>query len=158
MTPESAIEISRDGASLTLELPITFRKRGGRKQVISPAGEPDWAPPRPQVQSTLVKAIARAHRWRAMLENGTYSSAAELGAAERINPSYVARLLRLTLLAPEIIEAVLDGANSPALDLDRLMKPFPVSWADQRLNFAPGTMASFLGGFRTPAPAMWRRS
>src|SRR5688572_3692625 len=108
MTRAGGIEISSDGASLTVDLPIAFRKRGGRKQVVSPAGVPDWAPARPQVQSTLVKALARAHRWRALLEGGTYASAAELAAAERINPSYVARLLRLTLLAPDIIEKALN--------------------------------------------------
>jgi hypothetical protein len=85
------------------------------------------------VQGTLVKAIARAHRWRALLEDGTYACAAELAAAERINPSYVARVLRLTLLAPDIIEPVLNGTYPPALTLDGLMKPFPVSWDEQRL-------------------------
>ena len=132
MSAAARIASSEDGRTVTVELPLAFRKRGGRKQVVSPAGAPSWAPRRPQVQSTLVKAIARAHRWRAMLEDGTYASAAELSAAERINPSYVARLLRLTLLAPEIVEAVLNGTHSPALTLDRLMKPFPTDWDEQR--------------------------
>ena len=135
----STIDVSRDGARITVELPITFRKRGGRKQVISPAGAPDWAPARPQVATALVKAIARAHRWRAMLESSTYSSAAELSAAERVNPSYVARLLRLTLLAPEIVEAILNGGHATALTLNRVMAPFPIGWAEQRLRFSTGT-------------------
>jgi hypothetical protein len=134
MTSVTGIEVSSDGASLTVELPLSFRRRGGRKQVFSPAGVPSWAPPQPQSQSTLVKAIARAHRWRALLENGTYASAAELAAAEHINPSYVARLLRLTLLAPDIVEPVLDGSQLPSLTLDRLMKPFPANWDEQRLR------------------------
>jgi hypothetical protein len=133
MTSAIAVEVNRDGASLTVELPLSFRRRGGRKQVLSPAGVPDWAPPQPQVQSTWVKAIARAHRWRTLLEDRTYASAAELAAAERINPSYVARVLRLTLLAPDIVEAVLNGTHSHALSHDRLMKPFPVNWDEQRL-------------------------
>ena len=139
MSSGTGIEVSRDGASLTVEVPLAFRKRGSRKQVISPAGVSEWARGRPQVQSTLVKAIARAHRWRAMLENGTYASAAELAAAERINPSYVARLLRLTLLAPDIIEPVLNGTHRPALTLDRLMQRFPVSWDEQRLLASAGS-------------------
>ena len=94
MTSVSSIAVSRDSASLTVEVPLAFRKQGGRKQVISPPGAPNWAPAPYQIQTTLVKAIARAHRWRALLENGTYASAAELSAAERINPSYVARVLR----------------------------------------------------------------
>src|SRR5688500_16590406 len=107
MRAAARIAPSDDGRTITVDLPLAFRKRGGRKQVVSPAGSSSWAPRQSQVQTTLVKAIARAHRWRAMLEDGTYASAAELSAAERINPSYVARLLRLTLLAPEIVEAAL---------------------------------------------------
>src|SRR5687768_18435293 len=95
------------------------------------AGEPGGGRPPPSPRWPL----ARAHRWRAMLEDGTYASAAELSAAERINPSYVARLLRLTLLAPEVVEAALNGTCSPAVTLDRLMKPFPASWDEQRLSF-----------------------
>ena len=67
-----------------------------------------------------------------MLESGSYGTVEELAAAERINASYLARVLRLTLLAPEIVEAVLEGRQSPALTLDQLMKPFPVAWEEQR--------------------------
>jgi hypothetical protein len=132
MSSATAVEVSRDGTSLIVEVPLAFRRRGGRKQVISPAGVPDRAPPRPLVQSTLVKAIARAHRWRMLLEDGTYVSAAELSAVERINPSYVARVLRLTLLAPDIIEAMLVGQGT-GFTLDRLMRPIPIQWDEQRL-------------------------
>ena len=72
------------------------------------------------------------HGWQRMLESGEFASVAELAAAERINPSYLARVLRSTLLAPDMVEAVLDGRQSPTLSLDRLMKPFPVSWDAQQ--------------------------
>ena len=67
------------------------------------------------------------------MESGRYGSIAELAAAERINPSYLARVLRLTLLAPAIVEAILDGRHDPErITLERLMRPIPVAWDEQR--------------------------
>jgi hypothetical protein len=125
-------EMSRDGRSLTVLIPLTFRKRGGRKLVIAPAGAEAWAPPRPHVDNTIVKALARAHRWKRLLESGDYASITELAAAEKINQSYVCRILRLTLLAPDIVEVILDGRQPAALQLDALLTPFPVEWERQR--------------------------
>jgi hypothetical protein len=100
--------------------------------VVTPGGGAVWAPRLARVDSTLVKALARAHRWQRMLEDGTYSSVADLAAAERINPSYLARVLRLTLLAPEIVEAILDGHHDErTITLARLIKPFQVLWQEQ---------------------------
>ena len=87
--------------------------------------------PRPRIDSALVKAIARGHRWQRMLESGKYSSLTELAAAENINLSYLSRLLRLTLLAPEIIEAILDGRQPEEVTLPPLMKGFLVEWERQ---------------------------
>ena len=83
----------------------------------------------------MVKAIARAFRWREMLENGTHATIAEIAAAEKINESYVGRVLRLTLLAPDIVEAILNGRQPAGLQLDRLMKQFPVGWKAQHDAF-----------------------
>ena len=80
----------------------------------------------------MVKAIARAFRWREMLENGTHATIAEIAAAEKINESYVGRVLRLTLLAPDIVEAILGGRQPAGLQLDRLLRGFPVGWQAQR--------------------------
>jgi hypothetical protein len=82
--------------------------------------------------TTLVKALARAFRWRRMLETGRYGTIDELAAAEKINSSYVSRLLRLTLLAPDIVEAILDGRQPERITLPGLMEPFPVGWELQR--------------------------
>ncbi|MGD9506980.1 MAG: hypothetical protein AB7I59_04640 [Geminicoccaceae bacterium] len=121
-----------DGRTLTVRLPITLRKRGGRKAIVTPDGSPAWAPHRARVDSTLVKALARAFRWRTLLETGVYGTVSDLAAVERINPSYVSRVLRLTLLAPEIVEAVLDGRQAAELTLAALMEPFAVEWQNQR--------------------------
>jgi hypothetical protein len=80
----------------------------------------------------MVKALARTFRWRKLLETGTYGTIEELAAAEKINPSYVSRILRLTLLAPDIVEAVINGKHSPNLALTTMMQPFPVESARQK--------------------------
>jgi hypothetical protein len=88
----------------------------------------DWAPP-PKIDNALVKALARAHRWRRLLEEGRFGTLAELADAERISRSYVRRVLRLTLLAPDIVEHILDGQRAP--ELAQLMQPFPSAWERQ---------------------------
>ena len=128
--------IDHDGGSLTVTVRMTFRKRGGRKLVISPTGADAWAPPRARVDNAMVKALARAHRWQKMLDAGRYQTVRDLAEAEGINPSYVALVLRLTLLAPEIVEAILDGRhNAERVNLDRLMEPFSVVWPEQNRQF-----------------------
>ena len=126
-----------DGETLTVRIPLRLRKRGGRKLMVVPEGAAAWAPQRVRVDSALVKAIARAFRWRSMLESGEYASVTELAAAEKINPSYVCRILRLTLLAPDIVEAILDGRQAAELTLAVLMKPFRVEWRDQGQELSP---------------------
>ncbi len=124
-------ELSHEWRTVTVSVPLAIQKRGGRKHVVAPEGAPAWAPRRAQIDSTLVKALARAFRWRRLLEDGVYASCEELAAAERINGSYVSRVLRLTLLAPEIVKAILDGRQSPELTMIRLFRPFPVEWERQ---------------------------
>lgn len=109
-----------------------MQRRGGRKLVLTPDGTPA-APPKPgSAPSTLLKALARAYRWQHLLESGQYSSIAELAAAEKINASYVSRLLRVTLLAPDLVKAIIDGREAATLRLDKLLKPFPVEWDNQK--------------------------
>lgn len=91
-----------------------------------------WGQPRPRVDNTMVKAIARAHRWKRLMESGRFASVTELAEAEKINQSYLCRVLRLTLLAPDIVEAILDGRQPAALQMDALLKPMPLEWAAQR--------------------------
>lgn len=127
---------TNEGRTLTVRVPLTLRKRGGRKQVIAPDGA-TWGTPRPRVDNAMVKAIARAHRWKRLLESGRFASVTELAEAEKINQSYLCRVLRLALLAPDIVEAILDGRQPPQLTLAVLMGPFPSSWAEQTQAFLP---------------------
>lgn len=123
--------MSKDRRTLTVRVPLAIKKRGGRKLVIAPEGV-TWPVPRPRVDNSMTKAIARAHRWKRLLESGQYASVAELAAAEKINQSYVCRVLRLTLLAPEVVEVILDGRQPPEVQLDILLRPFPVEWGKQQ--------------------------
>lgn len=101
--------------TMTLHVPFRIVKRGGRKEMQLPEGVAETR----RRNSTLVKALARAFRWKRMLESGDFASAAELAEQEGIAPSYVTRVLRLTLLAPVIVEAIIDGAQGPEVTLAR---------------------------------------
>jgi hypothetical protein len=122
--------VSKDRRTATVSVPVTFLQRGGRKQILSPPGAAPWSPA-PRIDTALVKAIARAHRWRQMLESGDYACSAELAKAEKVNDSYLGRVLRLTLIAPDITEAILRGRQPSTLQLDDLLKPLPPAWAGQ---------------------------
>lgn len=120
--------------TITVHVALTLARRGGRKQIVLPDGTPSWAPPRARVDSTMVKAIARGFRWRKLLETGVHATVDDIAAAERINASYVSRVLRLTLLSPALVEAILDGRQPADITLAALMKPFPVEWERQRAS------------------------
>ena len=119
---------------LTVHIPLTVRRRGGRKVVIAPDGTEAPVIAAARIDSTLVKALARAFRWRRMLETGVVSTVGEIATREKINKSYVSRVLRLTLLAPDIVEAILDGRQPVGVTLPMLMGPFPVDWDRQRME------------------------
>lgn len=117
--------------TMTLHVPFRIVKRGGRKEMQMP----DHVRPERTPDSTLVKALARAFRWKRMLEAGEFATIAELAEREGIATSYMTRILRLAQLEPGIIEAVLDGRQNDAVTLARLMDPFPISWIEQKNIF-----------------------
>lgn len=113
--------------TMTVHVPFRLVKRGGRKEMQLP----DGASCQRKMDNTLVKAVARAFRWKRMLESGEFTTIAELAESEGINPSYMTRVMRLTLLAPDIVEAILDGGLDAEMTLADLLQPFPASWASQ---------------------------
>lgn len=133
--PLARPKLSRDGRTMVVSIPISFRRQGGRKRVVTPAAAPTWSPPPPRVDNTLVKALARAHRWRNMLESNLFASVRELAKAEKINESYLCRVLRLTLLSPTLTEAILNGLQPEELDLAQLLKSIPIEWHEQEAIF-----------------------
>lgn len=126
--------ISRDGQTMIITVPISMRRTGGRKKVVTPPGATPWLPA-PQPDNTITKALARAHRWQGMLEKKLFRSVRELAKAEKIDEVYLGRVLRLTLLAPAVTEELLSGRQPVELDLSRLLKPFPLNWEEQKTHF-----------------------
>jgi hypothetical protein len=119
-------------ASITVRVPLTIRRRPGRKTVVTPEGVgPALVSTR--ADPTLLKALARAHRWQRLLDDGRYASISELAVAEKIERGFLGKMLRLTLLAPDIVEGLMAGQREiDTLSLTRL----PVLWARQRATLA----------------------
>ena len=125
------LELNDDKTTLTVVIPIAFKQFGGRKHIVSPPGGDLWQPQHARPDSAMIKALARAHRWKKLLESRTYATVDDLAKAEKINASYISRVLRLTLLAPAIVESILDGSQPADLQLDNVLKPFPINWQEQ---------------------------
>jgi hypothetical protein len=123
--------LSRDGRTISVHIPITMHHQGGRKQVVTPADAAPWIPRAARIDSTLVKAVVRAHRWRDMLEAGRYATVRDLAKAEKINESY-----RLTLMSPTIIQRILEGRQPAGMELDSLLGPLSLDWAQQHTQLA----------------------
>jgi hypothetical protein len=131
----SGVESRFDGSTLVVRIPMRFQHRGGRKRIVAPDGSAIVPSSKPQPDGTLVKALARAWRWQRMLDKGVYTSVSEIGDTENISKSYVSRILRLALLAPDIVEAILAGKTDQALMLEKLERPLSPSWEEQRWQF-----------------------
>ena len=113
--------------TITVHVPFRVVKRGGRKEMHLPEGAAQVR----RTDSTLIKALARAYRWKRLLDAGRFATIEEIAAHEHISASYLTRVMRLTLLAPDIIEAILDG-RTPALGMDELLSPMTQLWSEQR--------------------------
>ena len=117
-TPETA----------TVHVPFRLVKRGGRKEMVLP---PE-ANARRNVNDALLKAVARAFRWKRMLDSGGFSTIADLAQRERIAAPFLSRTMRLAQLAPDLVEAILDGRQPRGLTLEALREPLPSDWSEQR--------------------------
>lgn len=132
---------SSDGR-LTLSVPIQIKRRGGRKQITLPNGE--TATPRPwdTAATPLQLALARGHRWLAMLESGQVKSLKEIAAREGVDNSYVSRLVNLTTLAPDIVDAILQNVLPDHLTLFDIAVDPPALWQEQRRRAGGGGFTS----------------
>jgi hypothetical protein len=130
MAERAALELD----TLTIRIPIRLQRRGGLKLIMTPEGVA--APPRkPRRDETLVKAVVRAHRWRRRIESGQAKSITDLAEQEGVTIVYVCRLLPLTCLAPDIVEAILDGRQPKGLRLAEMLGSGPLAWEEQRVNW-----------------------
>uniref|UniRef100_UPI00404741F4 hypothetical protein n=1 Tax=Yoonia sp. TaxID=2212373 RepID=UPI00404741F4 len=113
--------------TVTVHVPFRLVKRGGRKEMHLP----DGASSQRKMDNTLVKALARAFRWKRILESGEFTTMAELAEHEGIAPSYMTRVMRLSLLAPTIVEAIVEGQPPPDAKLADFLEPLPMEWVAQ---------------------------
>ena len=125
-----------DNGNLQIHIPMLFRRMRGRKQVIAPQaldGEiPEAAEP---IQAAVVHALARAFSWAEILESGQVKSISDLAHNLEVDGSYVTRILKLTTLAPDIVEAIINGEEPDGLSLAKLTQTFPEVWGEQRILF-----------------------
>jgi hypothetical protein len=127
MTKRIGLEVD----TLTIRIPIRLQRRSGRKLIMTPEGMA--APARkPSRDETLVKALVRAHRWRRKIESGEARSITDLAEQEGVTDAYVCRLLPLTCLAPDIVEAILDGRQPNGLRLAEVLGNGSQAWEEQR--------------------------
>jgi hypothetical protein len=127
MTERVGLEVD----TLTIRIPMRLQRRGGRKLIMTPEGVATPAR-KPSRDETLVKALVRAHRWRRKIESGQAKSITDLAEQERVTDAYVCRLLPLTCLAPDIVEAILDGWQPRGLRLVDVLGNGPLAWSAQR--------------------------
>ena len=113
---------------------MQFKRREGRKEIIVPRGAKNVSPAvaeNPAVQKPLAVAVARAHRWQALLDQGRYKSSSDLADAADLDRSYVRRIVNLTLLSPDLVGAILGGTEPDGLSISQLMEGVPEGWEEQ---------------------------
>jgi hypothetical protein len=124
-------KVYREGDRIVVRIPVQFQRRNGRQMIVA-AGEESQAGPD---DNALAVAIARAWQWQEELETGDYASIEDLARAKKVDRTYASRILKLTSLAPEIVEAVLAGEDLAGLSLRQLRKGIPLLWREQRQNY-----------------------
>jgi hypothetical protein len=123
-----------EGDRVLIHIPMRFKKKSGRKEIVFADPAQVEKAVKDQVQRPLVVALARAHRWMECLEDGTFGSIAELAEVAGLDPSYVRRVLGLTMLAPDLVDMVLSGGEADAASLTSMKTDLPMSWAKQRIS------------------------
>ena len=131
--------VRRDGDAIVIDIPMALRHRGGRKEIVLPPGVAPVAESAAgdELPTALTLALARAFRWQEMIESGQAGSNSDLARKLKLDQSYIARTIRLTNLAPDLIEAILDGQEPDGLSLRSLRRDLPLEWDEQRQLLAP---------------------
>lgn len=131
------LRVRRDGDTVVVHIPMRLRRRNGQCMVLTegeaaPISAAQHVEDTSGANRTLIEAIAKGHRWQAQIESGEYASLEDLAHAAGCDRTYIGRMLRLTSLAPDIIEAILRGDEPDGLSLEMLRKNLPVRWDEQR--------------------------
>jgi hypothetical protein len=125
------LTVSRDGDAIVVRIPVRFHRRNGRQMVLTHGGSNGQAVPERETNGSLVSALAKAYRWQEQLESGEYASLEDLAAAHGVDRTYIGRFLRLTSLAPEVVERILNGDEPKGISLAKLRNNLPVVWENQ---------------------------
>jgi len=120
---------------ILIHIPVKFKKRNGKKEIILPEGYQAHDTSDPKSSDSLIIALARAHRWKDLMESGRFTSIVELASALNMDLSLVGRILRLSLLSPTIIEAIIRGDEPSGLSLRTLTAQIPINWEEQKEKF-----------------------
>jgi len=134
-TGTAQYNLSVDGKILYIFIPVRFERRGGRKLIIAPDGGTGLVPTKTQRDDTLIQAVARAHKWRKMLDRKEVRTLSEIAAKEKVTLPYITRLFDLAFLAPDIVTAILDGRQPPGVTLQTFRTGVPLAWEEQRQKF-----------------------
>ena len=156
MTERVCLEVD----TLIIRIPMRLRRRGGRKLIMMPEGA-TMPTSKPRPDETLIKALVRAHRWRRRIESGQARSVTDLAEQEGVTDAYVCRLLPLTCLAPDIVEAILDGRQPKGLRLAEMLGNGPLEWEEQRGAWSsprspegPGSLSRLMRAWSYASPAL----
>lgn len=122
-----------------IHVPLNLKKRSGRKRIVvldTPETQALAAQTEPEItyHDAMVVAFARAFRWKKLLDEGKYTSIIQMADELGVAAPYMSRLIRLTLLAPDIIEAIVDGREPGGMSIEQLRKPMPLLWIDQQVE------------------------
>jgi len=125
--------VEKDG-TIRVTVPISITRKGGRKYILAPQGESSpFAPVK--INDALVRALAKAFQIKDEIESGKAESFREIARRDDQSHSYLLRVFRLTMLAPDIVQAILDGRQPKTLELQELLEPLPLHWPEQRRKF-----------------------
>ncbi|MFW6222807.1 MAG: hypothetical protein ACOC3T_04260 [Bacteroidota bacterium] len=130
----SSVNFNHENNILTINVPVNLTRRSSRKIFVTPDGTyiPINNSDREIYDKKLVSSIAKGFKWQEQLDTGVYPNANELARVEKVEVSYVYRMLRLTLLAPDIIESIISGKQPAGLTLQKISRGFPISWHEQK--------------------------
>jgi len=126
------VRVRHEGEAVVVHIPVRFHRRNGRQMILTDGKPADAPAPQRDANQTLIEAIAKAYRWQEQIESGEYACIEDLAQAVGVDRTYIGRMLRLTSLAPDIIEAILRGDEPDALSLEKLRKYLPTGWDEQR--------------------------
>ena len=121
------VEILENG-NVKITIPMAFRSCAGRKRIVTTDSEMIFTDP-------MITNIARAFRWQALIDSGKFSNVHELARGIGKDDGYVSRIIRLTLLSPEIIHAIIAGTLEKDIGIEQLKQAMPLMWDDQKKMF-----------------------